>query len=229
MEYINDLIYNYKHFIIFILVTLIINIIIFLCVYNNIINTEVELDIKKEDIKDTIKTEETHSKINIDIKGNVKNPGVYNLEEGMLVKDAINVAGGLLPSSDTKYINLSKKLTNEMVIIIYSKEEIDKLSKGETTINNIETCKCPEIKNDSCITEETSNKPDNNKPDNKLVININTASLSELQNIPGIGEIKAKAIIEYRNKTKFKDIKEITNVTGIGESTFEKIKNYITV
>lgn len=223
MDYINDLIYNYKHYIIFIIVILILNIIIFLYFYDNV-NTTEEIIIKK-DIQDIKETNEKINEINIDIKGAVNKPGVYTLNENTIVKDAIEISGGVLPTADTTYINLSKKLKDEMVIIIYTKEEINKLSKGELTITNIETCKCPEIKNDSCIDNVTDNKKPNTKPS---IININTAPLNELLNIPGIGEVKAKAIIEYRNKTPFKDIKEITNVTGIGDSTFEKIKDYIT-
>ena len=60
-------------------------------------------------------------------------------------------------------------------------------------------------------------------------VNINTANQKELMTLNGIGEVKAKAIIEYRNKTKFKKIDDIKNVKGIGESTFENIKKDITV
>jgi competence protein ComEA len=82
-------------------------------------------------------------------------------------------------------------------------------------------------KNDACIKEE--NNTDIKVEDEKKLINLNNALKEELMNIPGIGESKAKSIIEYRNKNKFITIEDIKNVSGIGDSVFEKIKGYITI
>ena len=175
------------------------------------------------------------SKIKIDIKGEIKHPGVYQLEEGDRVSDAIKISGGLTENADTELINLSKTLKDEMVIIIYNKNEIEKLKQEQkepkTIIEYIEKdCSCPDTINDACMkkaetketTKETASK------DNK--ISINTGTLEELQTIPGIGESKAKAIIEYREKNgNFNTIEEIKNISGIGESTFDKFKEYITI
>lgn len=155
----------------------------------------------------------------VDIKGAVANPGVYEVNSGDRVIDVIEKAGGLLKNANTDYINLSKEVTNEMTIWIYTNKEIEELELGNTIIEYIEKeCNCPNVNNSACI----------NNPDSSL-ININTAPLQELMTLSGIGESKAKAIIEYREKTPFTSTSDIMNVSGIGESAFEKIKDYITI
>ena len=168
----------------------------------------------KEEKKEEVAT------VIVDIKGNVNNPGVYEVEEGKRVNDVITMAGGLTENADTSNINLAKIVKDEMTIVIYSKEEVLEKYKSEVCI-----CDCPYITNDACITE-TSNEEDNTSN----LVNINTASVDELMTLPGLGEAKAKSIIEYRTKNgNFTSIDKITEVSGIGEAIFEKIKDYITV
>ena len=139
----------------------------------------------------------------------------------MRINDLIVKAGGLLKDADTSTINLSKKLEDEMIIIIYSKSEIANFTKTQDDLRKrLEICE-NKLKNDACIKEKESTS--NGK------ININEASVNELQELNGIGKSKAEAIIEYRNKTRFKSIDEIMNVDGIGESLFASIKENITV
>lgn len=180
---------------------------------------EINLEPKQEIVE--------NKKIKIDIKGEILNPGVYQLKENDRVSDAINVAGGLTENADTELINLSKTLKDEMVIIIYNKYEIEKIrqesNKTDTIIKYIEKkCTCPDTTNDACIKQPEATK------DTK--VSINTATVEELMTIDGIGESKAKAIIKYRETNgNFETIEDIKNVSGIGESTFEKFKDYITV
>ena len=146
----------------------------------------------------------------------------------MRVIDAIELAGGLTNNADTSVINLSKKLTDEMVIIIYSKNQVKNFESTKEKEKVVQD-KCIQenenaLKNDACIVEEKTK--DTNTIQGK--VNINTASLEELQTLPGVGESKAKSIIEYREKQKFKTIEDIKNVTGIGDSLFAKIKENIT-
>ena len=110
------------------------------------------------------------------------------------------MAGGLLENCDTNDINLSKKVFDEMVIYVpFLGEKVEDIGLENQEVSY-----------------------------NDGKISINSASVSELMNISGIGEVKAKNIIEYRNKFGlFKSIEEIKNVSGIGNSTFEKIKAYI--
>ena len=164
------------------------------------------------------KTDETIEKVIVDIKGMVASPGVYEVDSSARVNDVISLAGGLIEGADTSHINLAKIVTDEMTIIIYSKEEILEKYKNEICI-----CDCPDITNDACINTERTEE-------NNILININTASKEELMTISGIGQSKAESIIKYREENGlFNTIDDIKNVSGIGETLFEEIKNYITV
>ena len=171
----------------------------------------------------TVTKESTNdnSYIFIDIKGSVKNPGVYKLESDARVIDALLESGGILENANTRFLNLSKSLNDGDVIVVYSNEEIEEAKKQETI--NIETpCICEEVKSDACYSEE--GKEDNGK------ININVATLDELKILPGIGDAKASAIIDYRNTNgNFKSIEEIKNISGISDKLYEQIKDFITV
>lgn len=160
-------------------------------------------------------------KIFVDIKGAVKKPGVYEVAKGEVVNDVITKAGGLLKTASTKNINLSKKVTDEMVIYIFTSNELKKQNIQAITDA---TCKTEIIEVNNCVETTTTVK----HPQSGL-ININTATLEELNTISGIGESKAKAIISYREKQPFEKIEDIMNVSGIGESVFAKIKDLITV
>lgn len=198
-----------------------------------IVNKDVDAqteDIVKEDIVESNTNKESNStKIMVDIKGAVKKPGVYEVNSNYRVIDVIKKAGGLNSNANTNYINLSSKVSDEMVIWIYTKNEIDKLKLEQSSSKYmIESCNCPVVDNTTCLNSDnnTSNKQDTNS---KLV-NINIASLEELLSITGIGESKAKSIIDYRTKNgNFKSKEDIMNVSGIGESLYNKIKDYITV
>ena len=158
--------------------------------------------------------------IYVDLKGAIEVPNVYKLEKGSRTIDLINEAGGLLNNANTRFINLSKELKDGDAIVIYTNEEIEEAKKSN--IIYVETpCVCEEVKNDACYNE-------NNNNDSK--ININTATLEELMTLSGIGEAKAKSIIEYRETNgKFNNIEDIINVQGISETIFNKIKENITI
>lgn len=160
------------------------------------------------------------NRIKIDIKGAVVSPGVYEVDAGSTVYDVIALSGGLREYADTSLINLSKRLTDEDVIIIYTIDEVKSFKEGNTAIKVIDTyCTCPKVENVSCI----------NKPTNNILVNINTASVEELQKLSGIGKSKAEAIILYRKTKPFTKIEDIMNVKGIGKTMYEKIKDNITV
>ena len=196
------------------------------------------LEVKEEK---EVKTESKKvEKIKVDIKGFVKEPGVYEMNINDRIIDVIKKAGGLIENANTEYINLSKILTDEMIIIIYSNDEVKKFKETDKEIIYIEyECVCPDNKNDACITkddtvntngvkekEESSKEETNDNKDN--LISINTGTLEELMTLSGIGESKAQSIIDYREKNgEFKKIEDIMNVSGIGESAYSKIKNNI--
>ena len=190
------------------------------------LTSDLSLEIKEEVTEEITKEE----KIKVDIKGAIKNPGVYEINSNGRVADAIEISGGLTNDADTSTINLSKNLTDEMVIIIYTKEEVEEMLKGSTSIKYIEKeCICPKIENDACIDNVIDNKPDTNTS-NEQKVSLNSATIDELMQLPGIGEVKAKAIIAYREENGgFKSIEELLEVNGIGESTFNKIKDQLSL
>lgn len=157
-----------------------------------------------EEIKETIEVKE--EKILVDIKGEIKKPGVYELDKGSIVEDLIKLAGGITDKGTLDTINRAQELKKNEAILIPNKDEL----KEAKAFNNIS------IKSNI-----------DNSSENEL-ININTADSDELNKINGIGKSKAEAIIKYREENGgFKSIEEIKNVSGIGDATFEKIKSSI--
>lgn len=175
---------------------------------------------KQQEIKEEIKEE-----YKVDIKGEVQFPGMYSLLKDSRVIDVIEKAGGLTENADISVINLSKKIQDEMVIIIYSREEVINFEKTKEVEKQVlSMCEQKDensLFNNACIntSTQTSGK-----------ISLNTATVEELMTLNGVGESKAKDIINYRKKNgPFSSIEEIMNITGIGESLFAKIKEDITV
>jgi len=205
---------------------------------------------KKEPVKEEVFSEEIKM-VYVDIKGEVKKPGVYQVTENSIINDVIKKAGGLTKNASTLVNNLSRKVHSEMVIVIYSKKEIEEFSKTkekeEVIIENSSVIKDTLI-NDSVIdnsdidtntnivdkeevkVEEEKEEIENTETTNFDKVSINTASIDELMTVSGIGKSKANSIIEYRNSNgSFKSIEDIKNVSGIGESLYEKIKDFITL
>lgn len=182
---------------------------------------------KKEDDAKSI----TVNTVFVDVKGAVNAPGVYEIDEGRRIIDAINLAGGLAEGANTINLNLSKKVSDEMYIVVYTSKQIDNYKKKNTSEKLVcvaDECVCPDEKNDACIKSGASISNEAGKLDEK--ISINTATKEELTTLPGIGSSKADLIIKYRNENgAFKDISDIKNVSGIGESIYEKIKDKITI
>lgn len=215
----------YKYAII--VIPIIISIILIIFLSNNK-KKEETIDVK---IEDKVVKEEKQEKINlkkINIKGAVQNPGVYEFKEGERVADAIEKSGGLLENANTSVINLSKNLFDEMVIVIYTNEEVNEMKGQNVIVQYVEKeCECPKLLNDACITNNENNQKTNEKGKK---ISLNNATLEELQTLTGIGKSKAEAIIKYREENNgFKDINELMNIKGIGESMLEKIKDDITI
>ncbi len=162
---------------------------------------------------DANESEEVINDVSVDIKGLVVNPGVYNIKSDSRIIDVIELAGGLKEGANTEQINLSKKVTDEMVIVIYSNEEVESMKKNDS-YNNID--------NANYVEEYKINDTSDGK------VSINTSTLEELMTLKGIGKSKAEAIIKYRNTVGlFNSIEEIMNVSGIGESIYKKIKDNI--
>ncbi len=154
--------------------------------------------------------------ITIYVSGEVVNPGVVTINSDQRLADAVEKLGGLTQNADMNNINLAIKLEDEMHYIIPKKGE-----KIETnTMTN------QDLSSNGIIDESNTNS--NNNEGNK--ININTATIDELDKIPGVGEATANKILSYREENgSFKSIEEIKNVNGIGEKKFENMRDLICV
>ena len=137
----------------------------------------------------------------VDIKGAVKNPGVYQMKSGDRVKDALDAAGGLTDEADSQKVNLAQRVEDQMVIVVPKVgEEATEIPAG--------------------VTSKEAAK------DGK--VNINTATVEELKTLKGVGEKKAEAIIEYRKKNgSFKTKEDLMKVRGIGKKLFESFQERI--
>ena len=151
--------------------------------------------------------------IYIDIKGAVNRPGLYQLSEGSRMIDAIEAAGGLTIEADDRTINLAEKLLDQQKIIVYTESEIAEQLMQEDRDNLLERDVYP-----------------SNPSDATQKININIATIDELQALPNIGPKKAQAIIEYRQTNgSFQTIDQIKEIKGIGEKTYEELAHLISV
>lgn len=230
--------YRYKKQIVLIIVTTLFVFLSGIGVYLKLSKSNIK--VKKEKLpvlaSSNTQMEEVEEKIEgkvfyqVDIKGQVQTPGLYQVPKGSRVMDVILLSGGLTEQGDTTILNLSKKVFDEMVIVVYSKEEVSHF---------IEVWEQAKVKEEHCIQKEEGAivndacyilEEDEKLTEDKIKISINTATLEEFMTLPGIGEAKALNIIRYREENgPFKEIEDIQKVSGIGEALFVKIKDYITV
>ncbi|MBA2873550.1 helix-hairpin-helix domain-containing protein [Thermaerobacillus caldiproteolyticus] len=139
----------------------------------------------------------------VDVKGAVVRPGVYEVTGTARIKDVIAMAGGFTKEADQAKVNLAAKIHDEMMIYVPT--------RGEENVSMAAAV------NASASSETTK-------------IDINTASLEEIQQLQGIGPTKAAAIIAYREEHgPFRKIEDLLKVTGIGEKSLEKMKEQIII
>lgn len=191
---------------------------------NNFLEETENLEIENQAKEGAEESEETteKEKIIVHISGAVQNEGIVELESGSRVADAIEKAGGLKENAYMDEINLAYQLEDGEKIHIPTIEEQKEKENQESKVENEST-----TGSDGTISR-SSNSSINNGSQTK--ININTATEEELDTLPGIGPSTATKILDYRKeKGKFKTIEEIKEVSGIGESKYEKIKDKITV
>ena len=138
----------------------------------------------------------------VDISGGVKSPGIYEVDSETRLFDVIKLAGGLADDADIDQINQAEFIKDGQKIIIPTKNENE--AEG------------------SCLDEGSSSNSDG-------TVNINSASKDELKTIAGVGDVIAERIIDYRKGSRFNSIEDIKNVKGIGDATYEKMKDSITI
>ena len=223
--------YRYrKEIIIGIVIFILLSSIIVFLVYRHVSFKEKDKELVVTEKLTKKSTKTTFKEVKVDIKGEVNSPGIYTVKENNRIIDVIMMAGGLTENANTSVINLSKKVIDEMVIIIYSNLEIENFIETKELEKYLQD-KCLKeddnsLKNDACISSDTSSN--DSTPTGK--ININTASREELMTLTGIGESKAKDIIAYREKNgPFNSIDDLKKVSGIGDSTLDSIREDITV
>ena len=156
----------------------------------------------------------TKEPIAVHVIGAVPRPGLYEFAEGARIQDAIDAAGGLLASASVDTINLAALLEDgQQLDIPY------KAGEEPTTSNS----------NDDTSLELPGATEESSAGSSQDLININTASVEELDSLPGIGPTIAQRIIDYRDENgPFQTIEDILNVSGVGPSTFDQIKDLIT-
>ena len=180
---------------------------------NLIISNEIEKETKENDTKDI----EEKNKIVVYIAGAIKNEGVYELEENSRITDIIEKAGGLTDDANINNINLAYILQDGVKVYIPKDNDKNEI-KDETNIY------VSKENGESNIDNGTSVETKNSK------ININTATQTELETLPGIGPSTATKIINYRKENgKFNSIEELKKVSGIGDSKYNKIKEMIRI
>jgi len=146
--------------------------------------------------------------IMVDIAGAVANPAVVELPEGSRIFEAIEKAGGLTKEADLRGTNQAEILTDGQKVYIPTVQELKESQSGAPSLN---------------FTDQSGTSQSKR-------ININTADSETLQQLTGVGPATAEKIINYRNENgKFKSIEDIKNVSGIGDKTFEKFRDKITV
>ena len=167
---------------------------------------------EEEKVVAKTKGEEESEQVTVDIKGAVKNPGVYELRAGARVHEAIQKSGGLTADAEAKSINQAQKLTDEAVIYVakIGEEGADVTQTGQHQAGASDSAGASGGKSDK--------------------VNLNTATEAELQTISGIGQKRASDIIAYRESSgRFKSVDDLKKVSGIGDKTLEKLKEYVTV
>ena len=163
----------------------------------------------------TTRVEETTTMMSqncyVDIKGEVLRPGVYEFSCESRIQEVIKKAGGFTEEADETKINLAQKITDQMQIIVpnlHSKQE-GGVTEGNSEKGNL-----------------SNTTPSNSK---QGTVNINTATLEELQTIKGIGKKKAEAILQYRKEHgAFRTKEDLLRVKGIGKKALEAIESQVT-
>lgn len=175
------------------------------------ISTGTKKNSQKEKAEPQTSSSEESEFLTVDVKGAVKNPGIYQLKKTSRINDAIQKAGGLMTDADSKSINLAQKLTDEAVVYV--------ATMGENAASVSSNTGQSSTSGTSEVASQKGNK-----------VNLNTADLSELQTISGIDQKRAQDILDYREANgKFNSVDDLKNVSGVGAKTLEKLKEYVTV
>lgn len=170
----------------------------------------VQEDSTKKPENSFLEPESNINELVVHVAGAVKNPGVYTLQEGDRIEDAITQAE-LLPEADADALNRAALLSDGQKIVVPFQQDLNSINQG--SINQ-------EVQyEETSTTVHTSEK-----------VNLNTAAITQLMTLPGIGEVKAQAIIRYRQEHNgFKTIEELLQVNGIGTVIYGQIADLVCI
>ena len=172
----------------------------------------------KVDLEASEADDSSKKTITIHITGEIRIPGVYELEEGARVIDAVDKAGGKTFAAETEHINLAAKIHDAQKIVIPSANDNEQKSNKDQQLA-LKTGTESFSKTESFNFSETQAGK----------ININRAGYNELKSLPGIGEVRARAIVEYRDRYgPFRNLEELTEVKGIGSGILSSIEDELT-
>jgi competence protein ComEA len=202
-----------ERIVLLVVVISIISVVIFKMGFKDLKKSEIEplnfvSTVNTEEIE--VEQEEETTVIMVHISGQVYKPGIVEIDLGKRLTDAIKLAGGLKKEADLDRINLAKKLIDEEKIYIPK--------VGEELNSDIIELVSSNNSNDNAVVSNSTGK-----------ININKCSQIELESLPGIGEVLAMRIIDYRNLNVFTTIEDLKQVSGIGDKKYESLKDLITV
>lgn len=158
--------------------------------------------------------------IYVDVRGQVKNPGVYQLPGGSRIYEAIERAGGMTKEAAEASLNQAEKLTDGQQIYVLSKDEQETAREsGVYPANAAANTDASAAKNSAGAGASGDGK-----------VNLNTAMKEELMTLTGVGEVKADSIIRYREEHgAFQSVEDVKKIEGIKDGVFNKIKDQITV
>lgn len=199
---------------------------------NENVSNESKEELRNRENGENSQTIET-KKIYVYITGEVNNPGVVILNEGSRIVDAINAAGGTTIKANVSKVNLVYVLDDGMKVNIPNNNDLkDNHDFEYITMNSGDGGNDDYLVNSSNENSSSGNLSSSSSESSKnySIVNINTATQTELETLPGIGPSLALKIINYRKENgKFSSIEEIKNVSGIGDNKFENLKEYITI
>ena len=171
-----------------------------------------------------VQTEETaaEAKITVYVSGAVAKPGLHEIAPGSRAVDAIEAAGGMTKEANKDRVNLAKICKDGMQVNVprLSAKELRKLKQAQNVYAG-------ENVNAAVNAVQTVNYVPAVQQDNGGKIHLNSATLEELEELPGVGEVTAQRIVEYRNLHGFNKIEDIMNVKGIGQAKFNKMRPYL--